>query len=60
MAARGEIEEAIKNLQDGLNERLNYYPARDRGVWLISKMLSEIGIRLAVRCLNTDKAEKAN
>lgn len=60
MAARGEIEESIKNLQEGLNERLGLYPSSDRGVWLISKLLSEIGIRLAVRCLNNEKIEKAN
>ncbi|CDW88809.1 UNKNOWN [Stylonychia lemnae] len=60
LASRGEIEESLKNLQEGLNERLSLYPARDRGVWLISKLIAEIGIRLAVRCLNNEKMEKAN
>lgn len=60
MAARGNLDEAIKNLEDGLNERLGLYPAKDRGVWLISKLLAEIGIRMAVRSLNNDKPDKAN
>ena len=60
MASKGEIDEAVKNLQEGLNERLGLYPAKDQGVWLLSKLLAEIGIRMAVRSLNSDKLDKAN
>ena len=47
-------------MREGLNERLALYPAREPGVWMISKLLADIGLRLAVRCLNTDKVEKAH
>jgi|LauGreDrversion4_2_1035121.scaffolds.fasta_scaffold435762_1 hypothetical protein len=36
MIAKGQIDSAIKNLEDALNERLAIYPAKDDGVWKIT------------------------
>ena len=38
---------------------MSLYPAREKGVWLISKLIAEIGIRMAVRFLNSGKLDKA-
>lgn len=36
MIQRGQIDTAIKNLEEALNERLALYPAKDEGVWKIT------------------------
>ena len=36
MIQRGQIDSAIKNLEEGLNERLSLYPAQDDGVWKLT------------------------
>jgi len=56
---RGLIEEAIRNLEDGIQERLNLYSAQDEGVWLISKMLTEIALKMAAKAMNVEKMDKA-
>jgi hypothetical protein len=35
------------------------YPTREKGVWMIAKLIAEIGLRMAVRHLNSGKLEKA-
>jgi hypothetical protein len=36
MIAKGQIDPAIKNLEDALNERLAIYPGKDEGVWRLT------------------------
>ena len=36
MISKGQIDSAIKNLEEALNERLSIYPAKDAGVWQIT------------------------
>jgi hypothetical protein len=38
---------------------LSLYPAREKGVWLISKLIADIGLRMAVRYLNNEKLDRA-
>jgi hypothetical protein len=54
MIQRGQIDSAIKNLEEGLNERLSLYPAQDDGVWKLTQLLADVNIKTAVRHLNNN------
>ena len=60
LASRGYLTEAMKSLEDGLAERSTFYPSTDQGIWLISKMLVQINMKMAVKALDINKLEKAN
>jgi tetratricopeptide (TPR) repeat protein len=57
MIQRGQIDAAIKNLEEGLNERLSLYPAKDEGVWKLTQLLADVNIKTAVRLLNNNQVD---
>lgn len=59
MIAKGQIDPAIKNLEDALNERLSIYPAIDDGVWRLTQLLADVTIKTAVRHLNNNKPDES-
>jgi hypothetical protein len=58
LISRGQIDPAIKNLEEALNERLAIYPARDEGVWKITQLLGDISIKTAVRHINNNNFDE--
>lgn len=58
MIARGQIDAAIKNLEEALNERLAIYPAKDEGVWKITQLLGDVSVKTAVRHINNSNLEQ--
>ena len=59
MIHRGQIDIAIKNLEEGLNERLSLYPAKDEGVWKLTQLLADVNIKTAVRHLNNNNVDES-
>lgn len=55
---KGQIDGAIKNLEEALNERLALYPARDPGVWRITQLMGEVSVKTAVRHLNNNNLDE--
>ena len=42
MASQGDIKLGIRLLEDEINERLEKYSSKDKGVWIYSKGLADI------------------
>ena len=59
MAGQGDIKLAIRLLEDEINDRLDKYSSKDKGVWIYSKSIADICNNHASKLINYNQLDNA-
>lgn len=59
MASQGDIKLGIRLLEDEINERLEKYSSKDKGVWIYSKGIADICNNHASKLISYDQLDNA-
>ena len=60
MASQGDIKLGIRLLEDEINDRLERYSSKDKGVWIYSKGIADLCNNHASKLINYNQLDNAN